>query len=84
MSHDPHEHLAYLAKVFGTDDPFTRDQLSLQQFTRYNWHERQDIIEKTSAAIGAEDGASLRKKSQLADFHKKLKTADGLLRKAGR
>jgi hypothetical protein len=84
MSHDPHEYLAYLQKAFGTNDPHTRDQIGLQIFTTKSWHEREDIIARTDQAVGADDGVSLRRKSQLMDFGKKLKTANAMLRKIGR
>jgi hypothetical protein len=83
MSHDPHEYLKYLQKTFGTDDPHIRDQVALQQFSIRNWSEREDIIQKTDAAISADD-SSLRQKSSLMGLAKKLKTANALLRKVGR
>lgn len=84
MAHDPHEHLKHLEKMFGTDDPHTRDQYALKTFTGYSWHERESIIAQTDAAIGADDDASLRQRSQLMDFSRKLKTANALLRRVGR
>jgi hypothetical protein len=46
--------------------------------------ERLSIIEMTDEAISTDDNASMRQRSQLMNFSKKLKTANALLRKIGR
>jgi hypothetical protein len=69
--------------MFGTTDSTIRDQVALKVFTTKSWHEREDIIQKTDAAI-ADDSSSLRQKSSLMNFGSKLRTANTLLRKVGR
>ena len=69
MHMTPTRDLKHLADRLGTDDPNFAEQTALRTFTTYAPHERQDIIEKTEAAISQEDdGTSLRQKSQLMDF----------------
>jgi hypothetical protein len=81
--HDAHPWLQHLQQHLSTDDPEQRDQRALQFFTRHSPAERNEIIARTDSAVTEVD-SSLRQRSQLMQFSKKLKTANTLLRKAGR
>lgn len=80
---DTHPWLRHLEEHFGIDDPDVRDQGALHSFTKYSPAERTNIIARTDLAVTEVD-ANLRQRSQLMQFSKKLKTANTLLRKAGR
>lgn len=84
MPQDSHPAIKHLEDRLGTNDPFTLDQVALRNFTAYDPIARQEIIETTDAAISADDGVSLRQKSQLLAFNRKLKTANALLKRSGR